>query len=1211
MAFSDVYSAPTPPPPPLTKYDVFISFNGKDTRNGFTSHLHYALCRNQIETFIDYRIEKGGEIWEELVQAIRESSVYLIIFSEHYASSKWCLRELAEIIELTNMVEKGHHHIIPVFYRIEPTHVRKQTGSYYSVFAEYDRNLDNRLVRQWRKALFQAANISGFEYNHHHSRTESDLIEGIVQMIIRKLDQKYTSELRSPFIHDQNYASIESVLINSQDVRTIGIWGMGGIGKTTIAAAIFQEFSPKYEGSCFLANVREESSRHGLNYIFNRLLSELLQEHVHITTPKIVSSAIIRRLRRKKVFIVLDDVNTSELLENLLGVGQDYLGLGSKVIVTTRDKHVLLSRSVDHIHEVMEMNEENSLKLFSLNAFNRNHPPENGYWDLSKRALAYARGNPLALKVLGSFLHSKTEKEWDNALTKLKRIPNADIQKVLRLSFNELDDTEKDIFLDIACFFKGEEKEKVIRILNECGFFADIGIRNLLDKALISIATNKSIQMHDLIQEMGHKIVCEESFKNPGKRSRVWHPDEVCDILENDKGSATIETIYLDMTQRTEICISSGAFRKMPKLRLLAFASSSIDYGRKRVDYTLSLPTNLELPNNLRYIQWDRCPLKSLSTTSWPNKLVELSMPYSNVEKLWDGPQSLPSLEEVFLSGSKRMIECPDFSGAPNLKTIWLNQCESLLHVHPSIFSLPKLDYLAVYGCKKLKSLSSNNCPLSLRSVVAYNCPNLEEFSIPISKNQSNIHVHLRSTALKQLPSSIVHLQDLTNFSFPISDLLMALPEKFTNQIMLSDPNNKEYDSVATLRRILPSPMFHYLKELKFDGCQSLIELPDNISLLSSLLVIRLHNTNIMTFPENIKTLPRLKIVLLCHCERLQYVPALPPSVHHFKAWDCKSLRTVSSSTSELKRQHGTTFIFVNCLKLDEESCNTILEDAIVRMDTRAKTQQLSPRLEENRNEECTVVDDDDGFLSEDNANVGKVCYFLPSRGSKLGGLFHRGSSQNSISIQLPQGSNFFGFIFYLVVPPIQPCNTGGDLDIRFGFECYLETSWGQRTHIASSSLIEWSCEFYYGYQMNLLSDHVLLWYDSQCCKQIMEIIRGRKAIDDDDKNANLEVKFFARLPNKEEVVIKECGIRWIYTNMEKESRVCRFKRSRQVFELEEKDLESDDEGEELVPPAKKFKNSLMEVESVENLRKKLEQLLHIQFDGGFLNAEIKLGYNV
>ncbi|MED6201448.1 hypothetical protein PIB30_095110, partial [Stylosanthes scabra] len=169
MAFSDVHNSP-PTLPPLTKYDVFISFNGKDTRNGFTSHLHSALCRNQIETFIDYRIEKGEEIWEELVQAMRDSSVYLVIFSEHYASSKWCLRELAEIIELTKMTEKGHHRIIPVFYKIEPTHVRKQTGSYYHVFADYERNLNNdHLVREWRKALFHAANISGFEYNHDHT----------------------------------------------------------------------------------------------------------------------------------------------------------------------------------------------------------------------------------------------------------------------------------------------------------------------------------------------------------------------------------------------------------------------------------------------------------------------------------------------------------------------------------------------------------------------------------------------------------------------------------------------------------------------------------------------------------------------------------------------------------------------------------------------------------------------------------------------------------------------------------------------------------------------------------------------------------------------------------------------------------------------------------------------------------------------------------
>ena len=164
MAYSGACS-PRAAAPLLTQYDVFISFNGRDTRNGFTSHLHSALCRNQIETFIDYRIEKGGEIWEELVQAIHDSMVFLVIFSEHYASSKWCLRELAEIMECKNM-NKGHH-VIPVFYRIEPTHVRKQTGSYHTAFAEHERYLDHSLVRQWRTALSDATNISGFEYNNH------------------------------------------------------------------------------------------------------------------------------------------------------------------------------------------------------------------------------------------------------------------------------------------------------------------------------------------------------------------------------------------------------------------------------------------------------------------------------------------------------------------------------------------------------------------------------------------------------------------------------------------------------------------------------------------------------------------------------------------------------------------------------------------------------------------------------------------------------------------------------------------------------------------------------------------------------------------------------------------------------------------------------------------------------------------------------------
>nr|XP_025616505.1 TMV resistance protein N-like [Arachis hypogaea] len=1060
MASFNVHSPAAAAPPLTNKYDVFISFNGRDTRNGFTSHLHAALCKNQIETFIDYRIEKGGEIWQELVEAIRESMVYLVIFSERYAQSKWCLRELVEIMECKN--KNGDYHVIPVFYKIEPSHVRKQTGSYYSIFAEYERNLDHGLVRQWRKVLFDAANISGFECNGR--RTEAEIIEGIIRMVVQKLNHKYTNELRSPFIRDQNYACIEALLkMQSREVQIIGIWGMGGIGKTTLAAAIFKEFSSKFEASCFLENVREESSNHGLNHIFKKLLSDLLEEKVHISTPKVISSAIISRLRRKKVFIVLDDVHTSELLETLLGVGHDYLGFGSKVIVTTRDKHVLQGRVIiHHIHGVKEMNFENSLKLFSLNAFNK-HCPETEYLDLSMIAVAYASGIPLALKVLGSFLRSKSYHEWESALAKLKEVPNGDIQK-----------------------------------------------------------------------EMGHKIVHEESIKNPGGRSRLWKSEEVRDILKNNKGTDAIETIFLDMTQNTdELCISSQAFRKMPNLRLLAFADNkAFQRKKKRTNETLDLPTNLELPNNLRYIQWDGCPLKSL-TTSWPSKLVQLSMPYSNVEKLWDGEQNLPSLEVINLECSRRMKECPDLSGCPNLKLVRLTGCNSLTHVHASVFSLQKLESLHVYACNALTTLSSEYCSPSLQSIVAYDCPNLQEFSVPMIGDHSGIHLHLRSTALKKLPSSIFLLKDLQHFSFPISESLMDLPTNFAFQISLSDPVEHKYDTAITLHKVLPSPVFQSVVRVVFDNCCSLTEIPESFSLLSSLAHLNLYRCiHVRTLPQSLKCLPRLEVLNIFQSDMLELLPMLPPSLKRLRVWDCKLLKTVLSTISEPTRKDEATFLFLNCNNLDEDSY---------------------------------------------------------VRGSNIHDLFDVHSTEEAtykLSVEVPRDSNLVGFLFFIVVSEEQwSCieehtwYNVSDL-LGFGCECSLETCWGEKVHTESFSLLQWHWDQFY-HHLNITSDHAFLWYDEKCCKKIMEPIRGRKGKDINDEkgststcnNANLTLEFFAGVVNKLDAVIQECGIRWIYQNVEEEEGPRGRKSKRSIEESYEEEGSDDDEQEESsIPPTKKFK---------------------------------------
>ncbi|XP_054783926.1 disease resistance protein RLM3-like [Prosopis cineraria] len=98
------------------KHQVFVGFRGEDTRNNFTSHLHAALCRNKVETYIDNRLEKGGELWPLLDVAIEDSTLFLVIFSENFASSTWCLEELAKILECT----KDQGHVMPVFSMVEP-----------------------------------------------------------------------------------------------------------------------------------------------------------------------------------------------------------------------------------------------------------------------------------------------------------------------------------------------------------------------------------------------------------------------------------------------------------------------------------------------------------------------------------------------------------------------------------------------------------------------------------------------------------------------------------------------------------------------------------------------------------------------------------------------------------------------------------------------------------------------------------------------------------------------------------------------------------------------------------------------------------------------------------------------------------------------------------------------------------------------------------
>ena len=159
MASSSVSSSSTHHP---WKYDVFLSFKGEDTRASFTDHLHSALSRYGINTFIDDQLRRGQQISLELLQAIEESRFSIIIFSQHYASSRWCLDELLKILEC---VEFRGCKALPVFYNVDPSDVRNQRRSYGEAFAKHEQvylgNLEK--VLKWRKALTLASGLSGWD----------------------------------------------------------------------------------------------------------------------------------------------------------------------------------------------------------------------------------------------------------------------------------------------------------------------------------------------------------------------------------------------------------------------------------------------------------------------------------------------------------------------------------------------------------------------------------------------------------------------------------------------------------------------------------------------------------------------------------------------------------------------------------------------------------------------------------------------------------------------------------------------------------------------------------------------------------------------------------------------------------------------------------------------------------------------------------------
>ncbi|XP_058216948.1 disease resistance protein RPV1-like [Rhododendron vialii] len=536
------------------------------------------------------------------------------------------------------------HVVLPVFYDVDPSKVRKQIGSFEGAFTRHEEKLKSEtggLAKEklkdklgtWRAALREVADLAGMNLqNQTRAKHQENYKSGWRQAKLHIIEH-HPQLGRNAFPSKKIQIWLEDGLSN---VGIVAVCGMGGIGKTTTATFLYNLNFPRFEGAAMIKDA----------------------------------------LCRKKVFVVLDDVDKLDQLDALLGV-RGWLFSGSKIIITTRHERLLGAYEFYKVHRLENLSEEESLELFSWHAFGK-CCPNNGYGEVSKRAVSYCGGLPLAIKVLGLSL----------------------------------------------------DKDSTVTILDRCEFYTVVRIQNLVDRCLISIGRGNTLVMHHLLQEMGREIVHQVSPKEPGKRSILWNSNDALRVLREDTiriilcslcifGTSEIEGLKFDICLLKQDAYASTDFGDNRRSRLEEFLKkrllSNLGVSYKRYGFSIFSshlnPTDPEnsnqvaleadafarmrklkllqlnhidisgpykkFPKELRWLCWHGFPLKSIPCDFPLESLVALDMQYGRLKNVWEGTK------------------------------IW-ETAKVKRNLRSSICMLKHLEMLVISGCSNLDGLPTN-----------------------------------------------------------------------------------------------------------------------------------------------------------------------------------------------------------------------------------------------------------------------------------------------------------------------------------------------------------------------------------------------------------------------------------------------------------------------------------------------------------------------
>ncbi|XP_059063556.1 disease resistance protein RPV1 [Cryptomeria japonica] len=635
---------------------------------------------------------------------------------------------------------------------------------------------------------------------------------------------------------------------SEQQVKIVGIVGFGGSGKTTIATELYNRKSYSFNCSSFLHDVRDAASKNALHTKQNKLLADLRIQTKSFDNVKDGKIILEKNLTSLRMLVVLDDVDHADQVDALLPP-KESLGSGSLIIVTTREGKVLKNCGITSIYKMQPLDSFHAKQLFCWHAFLQPDPLKE-FEGLVEKYMDVCRGLPLSLKVIGGQLYGQSSEDyWVSQHDKIKRILPMEILQRLRVSYDALDEEEKEIFLDIACFFIGERKSSAIALWDGSGWSGLHSWEMLHNKCLVELDGEECIRMHDHLRDLGREIAKKHS------PSRIWFQRQSMDIQQgmSVRGIDVNINPYLNDTPSKEY---------MEMIRI-----SNVRVGLQILTVTENDLTQ-ECGGLFRGLLWLRWySFKHRCIPSWLSleniRVLEFIYP-EKLEALWEDKHPPLQLRELLIGGADKLQIPRSIGSLRHLKRLSIDS-KQLSGLPEEFCLLHSLEHLDLSGCSRLSSLPNHFGDLvNLRYLDFQLCFCLETLPLSFKQLTQLEHLDLCSCSELTLESDILeNITSLKHFAVSGCSKLEVVPRGITNQASLRSLIFLDMKSLGELPASIGQ--LSKLEVLEISNCPMLRRLPTSLGNLSSLATLRLE------FCESLESLP-IEVRQLCSLQTLSVV---------------------------------------------------------------------------------------------------------------------------------------------------------------------------------------------------------------------------------------------------------------------------------------------------------------------------------------------------